>query len=123
MEAWEDPVTKVRFYFSHSDAKLTTGVMVIPSGSALPKHNRPNAVENLVQVAGKCEMTVFDENENKTVHELKPGSYLTMPKGQFHIHANPFNEPSYTLFKADGDITDIVSTLKEKFNSIELERV
>ncbi len=121
MEAWEDPVTKVQFYFSHSDAKFTTGVMVIPAGAALPKHNRPSAVENLVQVAGRCEMTVFDDSENKTIYELKPGSYLSMEKGQFHIHANPYGEPSYTLFKAVGDITDIVATLKKNFNSVRLE--
>jgi hypothetical protein len=35
-EVWQDPKTKVIFYFSHSDEKLTTGVMEIPAGAELP---------------------------------------------------------------------------------------
>ena len=46
-EVWEDINTGVVFYFSHSDAQLTTGVMMIPAGTSLPKHKRPYAYENL----------------------------------------------------------------------------
>ena len=120
-EIWEDPQTLVRFYFSHSDEQFTTGVMVIPAHIELPKHNRPLAVENLVQVAGSCDMTTFDNNDVPTEHKLDIGDSLSMPKGQFHIHANPNNEPSATLFKAVGDITAIVATLRENFTSIELK--
>lgn len=114
-EIWQDPETKVTFYFSHSDENLTTGVMMIPAGAALPKHNRPNAFENLVQVSGSCLMQVFDNNDSSVDHVLKPGDTLRMEKGQFHIHSNPYSEPSYTLFKAEGDITEVMKVVRETF--------
>ncbi len=117
-EAWKDPITGVVFQFSHSDENLTTGVMMLPSKSELPKHNRPKAFENLLQVAGKCEMTVFKGDET-TKHVLEPGSSLRMEKGQHHIHANPYDEPSYTLFKAEGDITEIMTVLRANFEKVE----
>ncbi|MEX0617183.1 MAG: hypothetical protein WD231_05285 [Candidatus Woykebacteria bacterium] len=119
-EAWEDPQTKTKFYFSHSDKNFTTGVMVLPPHSELPKHNRPLAYENLVQVSGKCVMKVFDKNGQMNEHTLEVSSSLSMDKGQFHIHANPFEEISYTLFKAEGDITSIVETIRNSFKKIEL---
>lgn len=120
-EVWEDPTTKVRFCFSHSDETLTTGVMIIPPKTELPKHNRPLAYENLVQITGKCVMEVFSDNGSSEKHELGPGAALRMEKGQFHIHANPYDEVSYTLFKAEGDITSIVQAVRENFVSIELQ--
>lgn len=117
-EIWQDPSTGVRFYFSHSDEIFTTGVMVIPPGAELPKHNRPKAFENLVQVSGKCLMKVFDDQDNVTEHVLEVGDTLRMDKGQFHIHSNPYNQLSATLFKAEGDITDIVATLRKNFNRV-----
>lgn len=118
-ETWQDPATGAEFCFSHSDENFTTGVMYLPPGCELSKHNRPNAFENLKQIAGKCKMTVFDlEGDGSFDKVLSPGDELRMEKGQYHIHANPFDEKSYTLFKAEGDITDIVKTLKESFTRI-----
>lgn len=117
-EVWQDPDTKVIFYFSHSDENLTTGVMVIPPKTELPKHNRPKAFENLVQVSGKCVMKVFDDNDDVTEYTLEVGKDLRMDKGQFHIHSNPFDEPSYTLFKAEGDITEIMKVLRQNFTKL-----
>lgn len=117
-EVWQDPQTKVIFYFSHSDENLTTGVMEIPAGAELPKHNRPKAFENLVQVSGKCLIKVFDDNDNATEHILEAGDSLRMEKGQFHIHSNPFNETSYTLFKAEGDITEVMQVLRDNFTRL-----
>lgn len=117
-EVWRDPSTGVVFYFSHSDEAFTTGVMLLPAHSKLPKHNRPLACENLVQVSGKCLMTVFDENDHGTEHVLEVGDALRMKKGQYHIHANPYDEPSHTLFKAEGDITAIVKSVRETFEKV-----
>ena len=119
-ETWKDPKTGVEFCFSHSDEKFTTGVMYLPPHSELPKHNRPKAFENLKQIAGKCKMTVFDlDNESSSFDVvLGPGHTLRMEKGQFHIHANPYDEKSYTLFKAEGDITEVMKVLRENFTRI-----
>ncbi len=118
-ETWKDPATGVEFVFSHSDENFTTGVMYIPPHSELPKHNRPKAFENLKQIAGKCNMIVFDlEGDGSFSKVLSPGDELSMEKGQFHIHANPFEEKSYTLFKAEGDITEVMRALRENFMRI-----
>lgn len=100
------------FYFSHSDNKLTTGVLVLKPGVALPKHNRPLAIENLTQISGKCLMTLFNANNEPREIELAAGEGIRMPKGQWHIHANPYEEVSVTLFKAEGDISEIVKSIK-----------
>ncbi|MDQ5886700.1 MAG: hypothetical protein QG593_551 [Patescibacteria group bacterium] len=117
-ETWRDPATKVEFCFSHSDESLTTGVMYLPPHSELPKHNRPKAFENLVQITGKCKMEVFDEDGESFEKVLNPGDMLRMEKGQYHIHSNPYDEKSYTLFKAEGDITEIMKVLRENFERI-----
>lgn len=120
-EIWEDPSTLVRFYFSHSDEEFTTGVMAIPAKTELPKHNRPLAVENLVQVSGKCRMIIFDENDVSEEYILEVGDTLSMEMGQYHIHSNPFTETSVTLFKAVGDITSIVEVVRQSFKNIKLK--
>lgn len=118
-ETWKDPATGVEFSFSHSDKNFTTGVMYLPPHSELPKHNRPKAFENLKQIAGKCKMTVFDlDGVGSFEKVLSPGDELRMEKGQYHIHANPFDEKSYTLFKAEGDITEIMEVLRTNFKRI-----
>jgi quercetin dioxygenase-like cupin family protein len=117
-EIWQDPQTKVTFYFSHSDENLTTGIMVIPPKTELPKHNRPKAFENLVQVSGKCLMKVFDDNGDVAEHALEVGDKLRMKKGQYHIHSNPFDVVSFTLFKAEGDISEVMRVLKENFTRL-----
>ncbi len=117
-EVWKDPVTGVEFCFSHSDEFLTTGVMYLPPGAELPKHNRPKAFENLIQTSGKCKMTVFNEDGTSFEKVLKPGDSLRMEKGQYHIHSNPFDEKSHTLFKAEGDITEVMKVLREDFERV-----
>lgn len=121
-EIWEDPSAQVRFCFSHSDSQFTTGVMIIQPGALLPKHNRPLAFENLLQISGNCKMTLLDESGSvETEYILSQADYLRMEKGQWHIHANPYPEESVTLFKAVGDISSIVSVLRETFTEIPLK--
>jgi quercetin dioxygenase-like cupin family protein len=92
---------------------------IMPDGE-LPKHNRPLANENLVQVSGVSLVTLLDEEGSvQATYELRPGTSLRMKKGQWHIHSNPSEEESVTLFKAEGDITEIVQTMRHKFTAIE----
>lgn len=123
-EVWDDPANQVRFCFSHTGSDFTTGVMVLQPGAELPKHNRPLAFENLLQLHGNCKMILLDEaGAEQTIHELKPGDILNMDKGQWHIHSNPGGELSYTLFKADGDITEILANLRSTFKQVKSPQV
>lgn len=118
-ETWESPDKQARFCFSHSDEQFTTGVLILQPGAQLPKHNRPLAFENLLQLSGECVMTILkDEADQGEGHTLRPGDSLRMEKGQWHIHANPFPAASLTLFKAEGDITSVMKTVRETFTRI-----
>ncbi len=119
---YETPDKKARFYFSHSDSNLTTGILVLQPGGALPKHNRPHAIENLTQIYGKCIMTLFDEKGELKEIELVVGEGIRMPKAQWHIHANPLNKISITLFIAQGNILDIMEHLKKINTKIETNK-
>lgn len=122
IEIYEPPDKKSRFYFSHSDECYTTGVLVLQPGASLAKHNRPQAVENLTQISGKCLMTLYDAQDKPTEIELNPGEGVKMPKGQWHIHANPYDQVSITAFKADGDILDIMKAIREGNEKLETNK-
>ncbi len=108
----------VTFYFTHSDQDFTTGLMVIAAHYELPKHNRPLAVENLVQISGTCLMKLFTDETNFTEHILQKGDHLVISQGQYHIHANPHDIESVTLFKAAGDITAVMDILRKEFDFV-----
>jgi len=118
IETYESQDGGVRFYFSHSDEKFTTGVMVIRANYELPKHNRPLAVENLVQISGECVMKLFSDETNYTEHILEVGDSLEIPRGKYHIHANTTSIESITLFKADGDITAVMENIRKDYKLI-----
>lgn len=118
IEIYQAPDGQVRFYFSHSDEHFTTGVMVLQPGTALPKHNRPLAFENLTQISGACLMTLFDANNTPKDYELTVGEGIRLQKGQWHIHANPYKETSITLFIAEGSIVEIMQALRETYQKI-----
>lgn len=118
----ESPDGKARFYFSHSDEKFTTGILVLQPRAALPKHNRPHAIENDVQIGGRCLMTIFNENDTTQEVEIAAGEGVRMQAGQWHIHGNPYDEVSITLFKLEGDISDIMKMLREMNKKVESNR-
>lgn len=122
IEIYESPDGSSRFYFSWSDDKLTTGVLVLQPGAALPKHQRPHAIENDVQVIGKCLMTIFDGKDNKKEVEILEGEGVRIPKGQWHIHGNPYDTVSVTLFKAEGDILEVMRLLRETYKKVKSNR-
>jgi quercetin dioxygenase-like cupin family protein len=119
-ELWEDQDTGARFCFAHAGTDFTTGVLVMKADTELGKHNRPLAEENLLQIEGHAQVTLLAEDGAvEATYDLTPGTALHMKKGQWHIHANPFGEPSVTQFKAEGDITEIVQTMRHKYTKVE----
>jgi hypothetical protein len=100
-------VEKAGAWFAYNDAKIGQGREAL-------------AYENLLQISGRCQVTLLDEAGNvQDTYDLTPGTSIRMEKGQWHIHANPFTEPSITQFKAEGDITEIVDTMRHKFNRMD----
>ncbi|HSW99975.1 MAG TPA: hypothetical protein VLH38_02995 [Patescibacteria group bacterium] len=119
-EMWEDPEQQARFSFAHVGTDFTTGVLILRQDTELAKHHRPLAFENLLQIEGRSQVTLLSEDGRvEATHDLTPGTFLRMPKGQWHIHANPFDEPSVTQFKAEGDITEIVATMRRHYVKVD----
>lgn len=57
-------------------------------------------------------MVVFDKLGG-TNHHLNPGNKLSIPKGVWHIHANPFDKLSLTYWHFDGDIRKIIEAIRK----------
>jgi len=106
------PMAQGAFYLGPSDEKMSVGYLELKPHSSLEIHNRPTAIERLTQVEGKCCTVVFEAAGARPV-ELKPSDRLIIaPKGTWHIHANPFDQPSLTFWEADGDIRGIIEAIR-----------
>ncbi len=104
-EIYEIPQGNIMIAFS--DENLSVGTLELDPGQKLSKHNRP-VLESLFQIKGKC-VIKFDE-DNVTMEE---GDSINIEPEKFHIHSNPFDEPSITFWKATGDITEIINKIRE----------
>lgn len=80
IEIYESKDGAARFYIAYVSKDCSTGIMILKPKAALPKHNRPNAIENLTQISGKCLMKLFDKNDNQTDIELTVGEGVRMPR-------------------------------------------
>jgi quercetin dioxygenase-like cupin family protein len=95
-----------------SDKSLSIGTIEIRPGQELKKHNRP-VLESLYQLEGACLMKIY-ESERKVIEKvLKPGDSINIESKKYHIHSNPFNKNSITLWKANGDITEIIKDIRK----------
>jgi quercetin dioxygenase-like cupin family protein len=118
-EMWEEPKGQARFCFAHVGKDFSTGVLNMKPDTEVPKHNRPDAEENLLQISGRCQVTLYSEDgEIEATYDLTPGTAIHMKKGQWHRHSNPFPETSITQFKAEGDITGIVDKMRREYTQI-----
>lgn len=117
-EIYENSDGTVRFYIAYSSKKFSTGILILKPGTSFQKHNRPNAIENLTQISGKCLMKIFGKNNHYTDYKLNPGEGIRVRKGRYHIHSNPYNEISITLWAAEGDIVEIINEIRRTYKKI-----
>jgi len=102
-----------KIVIAYSDEKISLGYLDIDPGKALSKHNRP-CIESLYQIKGTCTMFLFDENDSPKEFVLNEGDQLEIPLGQFHIHSNKGSENSITMWKALGDIRQILDNIRKE---------
>jgi len=107
---------KIIFYIAHSNEKLSTGILILYPKTELPKHNRP-VVERLTQIYGICLMKLYD-GENIREVTLREEESLQISPNQYHIHSNPTDDKSITIWKAEGDITHIIEEIRRTFRKI-----
>ncbi|MEK7597652.1 MAG: hypothetical protein AAB441_03340 [Patescibacteria group bacterium] len=99
-------------YLGPSDGKKSVGYLELKPHSSLNLHNRP-VIENLIQVKGRCNMVVYREEKGKTFL-LNPKDNLVIEEPYiWHIHVNPYDEPSLTYWIFDGDIRKIIKNIRK----------
>lgn len=95
-----------------SDKTISVGTLHINPGQELPKHNRP-VPESLFQLKGTCIMRLFEDDGSLKDFVLKEGESIDIPPNKFHIHSNHSKEVSITFWKASGDITKIIESIRK----------
>ncbi|MCK4326875.1 MAG: cupin domain-containing protein [Candidatus Diapherotrites archaeon] len=108
-ELYNIPQGKIGIAYSGKD--FSTGYLELEPGTELAKHNRP-VLEQLMQIKGASTMIMFDGDEQKEI-VMEVGDKLDIPAGQYHAHANTGTESSITLWKASGDITEIIDAIRK----------
>jgi quercetin dioxygenase-like cupin family protein len=103
-----------KILIAFSDKNLSIGTLELNPNQESAKHERP-VLESLFQLKGRCLMRLFGEDGDKEV-VLNEGDSLDIPPGNQHIHANPYDEVSLTLWKASGDIIKILDKIRENSN-------
>ena len=109
-ENYSNPQGEIMIAFS--DENLSVGTLELNPGQELVKHNRP-CLESLFQIEGTCVMKMFEDDGSVTDVIMNKGDSIDIPAGKFHIHSNPTDKPSITFWKANGDIRDIINTIRE----------
>lgn len=114
-EIYELPQGKITIGFC--DENLSIGLLELNPNQELSKHNRPVA-EELVQIHGTCVMKLFDGDKLVKEVSLNEGEKLEVPANQFHIHSNPTNKKSITLWKFEGNIAGVIENVRDNFKKI-----
>ncbi len=96
-----------KIMIAFSDKTLSVGTLELKPKQELARHSRP-VLESLFQIRGACAIK-FDDGEVI----LKEGEAINIKSNRFHIHSNPFNEVSITFWKASGDITKIINSIRK----------
>ena len=95
-----------------SNKKISFGLLELNPGKELSRHIRPVA-EKLTQIYGASIIKIFG-NKNEWNIKLDKNKKIKIPAKQSHIHSNPTNKKSLTLWKFEGDILKIINEIKKK---------
>jgi len=99
-----------KIIIAYSDKNLSIGYLELNPGTELEKHNRPTA-EQFYQVEGTAIVVIFDKDDSKEVI-LSKGDQLEVPANQYHIHANRGTDRSITMWKFEGDISEVINKIR-----------
>lgn len=110
-------LTQGKIAFSYTTKNLNIGALCLNPHQELPKHNRP-VTEELLQVAGTSLMKLFNGDTLIREITLHENDTLTIPANQFHIHTNPTNEISVTMWRFEGDITQVLEGIRKNHQKL-----
>ncbi len=96
-----------KIVFIYTSKTLNTGTLYLNPHQHLERHNRP-VTEQLVQLVGTCVMKLFDGEKLIKEITLQENDTLIIPAKQFHMHTNPTDKISVTIWKFEGDISEVL---------------
>ena len=99
-----------KIYIGRSDNKLSVGYLELEPHTELDRHSRP-VDEELTQIDG-VSVIVLDDKEII----LRKGEKLIIPANVKHIHENRSDEKSLTFWSFEGDITNIINKIRNKYS-------
>jgi quercetin dioxygenase-like cupin family protein len=106
-----------KLIISFCNENISIGLLELNPNQELQKHNRP-VNEELVQIHGTSVMKLFDGDNMIKEITLKEGERLVIPANQFHIHSNKTENKSITLWKFEGNITEIIENIRNNFKKV-----
>ncbi len=101
-----------KIVIAYSDENMSIGFLEINPNSEYKKHNRP-CVETLFQIKGTGTMILFDKNGTSEEIIINEGDELEIPAGKYHIHANQTPDACVQMWKAKGDIREILNGIRK----------
>lgn len=99
-------------YLGPSNKKQSVGYLELNPYTSLTLHIRPGS-ESLTQIKGRCDMVWYLNNKHHVNTIRVDDKPLVIPAGAYHIHVNPYNKVSLTYWDFDGDITEIIETIRK----------
>lgn len=115
IEIYELPQGKMIIGFY--DKSLSVGLLELNSKQELTRHNR-TVNEELVQVSGSSVIKLFEGEELVKQVILKENEKVSIPANQYHVHSNPTDEKSITLWQFEGDILEVIENIRKKFKKL-----
>lgn len=112
IEVYELPQGKITISFCNKN--LSVGLLELTPNQELEKHNRP-VDEELAQIHGSSTIKLFENHELVKEVVLSEGEKLIISANQSHIHSNPTNKKSITLWQFEGNIVDIIENIRKSF--------
>jgi len=105
-----------KIIIGHSDKELSIGLLILNPRSSYPKHTRP-VDEQLTQVYGKCSIKLY-EGDRVTERILTEGEELKIAANQDHKHTNNSGYVSVTMWKFEGDITQVIDNIRKSLKRL-----
>ena len=115
VEIYELPQGKITIIFS--DKSLSVGLLELNPKQELTRHNRL-VDEELTQIHGSSTIKLFDGEEVTKQVILQENEKISISANQYHIHSNPTDKKSITLWQFKGDILEVIENIRKKFKRI-----
>lgn len=100
-----------------SNKHLSVGILSLDPHQELLKHNRP-VTEQLIQLGGSCVIKLFEKDKVVKEVTLNENETFNIPANQWHIHANFTDNSSVTMWKFEGDISEVIQKIRD--NNVEI---